>query len=282
MIDLRGKPIAITGASSGIGAATALACAKAGMPVAIAARRRDKLETVAEVIRTSGGRVLVVECDVARPEDCERFIDETVREFGSIYAVYANAGYGVEVPIHDMSDRAMRDIFETNFFGTLSTIRPALKYMLKNKGEGPRAKHKGHVLLCSSCVAKMTLPWYGAYSATKAAQNHISRAMRLELEPQGIHVSSVHPIGTRTEFYEQVKGRTGVAKLVEHTPDAMLQSAEFVAAVTVRGMRRETPPPEIWTGFKGHFVRFGMSVTTFVPRVGDFFIRGMVKKRLGR
>lgn len=280
MIDLRDKPIAITGASSGIGAATAIACARAGMPVAIGARRRDKLDAVADRIRSVGGRVLAVECDVSRPADCERFIDAAASEFGSLYAVYANAGYGVEVPIHEMSDQQMRDIFETNFFGTLSTIRPAMKYMQKNPGVGPRGEHKGHVLICSSCVAKMTLPWYGAYSATKAAQNHISRAMRLELEPLGIHVSSVHPIGTRTEFFDQVKGRTGVAKLVEHTPDHFLQSPDFVADLTVRCLRR--PVPEVWTGVKGHFVRFGMSVTTFLPRVGDFFIRGMVKKRLAR
>lgn len=275
MIDLRNKPIAITGASSGIGAATALACAKAGMPVAIAARRRDKLEAVAARIREAGGRVLVVECDVSVAEDCERFIEATVKEFGSIYAVYANAGYGVEHPIHEMTDRQMRDIFETNFFGTMSTIRPALAHMMKSS-QSPR----GHVLICSSCVAKMPLPWYGAYSATKAAQNHIARAMRLELEPMGVHVSSVHPIGTRTEFFDQVKGRTGVSQLVEHTPDALLQSPDFVAALTVKCLRK--PVPEVWTGMKGHFVRFGMAVTMFVPRVGDFFVRGMVKKRLRR
>ncbi|MGE3109408.1 MAG: SDR family NAD(P)-dependent oxidoreductase [Phycisphaerales bacterium] len=275
MIDLSGKPIAITGASSGIGAATALACARAGMPVAISARRRDRLDAVATRIRAEcpGARVFVQECDVAVPGECEGFVDAAAREFGGLYAVYANAGYGVEAPIHEMTDRQMRDIFETNFFGTLATVRPALAHMMKSSGV-PR----GHVLICSSCVAKMPLPWYGAYSATKAAQNHISRAMRLELEPQGIHVSSVHPIGTRTEFFDQVKGRTGVSKLVEHTPDRLLQSADFVAGVTVRCLRR--PVPEVWTGAKGHFVRFGMSVTTFLPRVGDFFIRGMVNKRL--
>src|SRR5215468_7974592 len=97
--DLRGKPIAITGASSGIGAATAIECARAGMPVAIGARREDKLREVAELVRRAGGagtRVITVVIDTCKPEDCRRFVDATVAEFGSIYSVFANAGYSVE------------------------------------------------------------------------------------------------------------------------------------------------------------------------------------------
>lgn len=269
-ISLAGKPIAIAGASSGIGAATAIACARAGMPVAISARRVDKLERVADEIRKGGGRVHVCQVDVTKVEDCRRFVEETIGAFGSIYAVYANAGYGLELPVNEMTDAQMRDIFETNFFGTMNTIAPALPHMLKAGA--------GHVLICSSCVAKMALPFYGAYSATKAAQNHIARAMRLELRRTGVQVSSIHPIGTKTEFFDQVKDRNGAADLIEHTPDTFMQTPGFVAKCTVKCLRR--PVPEVWTGFSGKFVRFGMSVTTLFPGMGDFFIRGMVDRRL--
>lgn len=271
-IDLKGRPIAITGASSGIGAATALACARAGMPVAISARRADKLQTVAARIRDAGGRVHVSSVDVTHPEDCERFIDETVKAFGSVYGVYANAGFGVEAAVHQMSEGQLRDIFETNFFGTMNTIRPAIPHLMKARA--------GHVLICSSCLARMPIPYYGAYSATKAAQHHIGRAMRLELEPFGIRVSTVHPIGTKTEFFDQVKERTGAAELIEHTPDTFMQTPDFVAACTVRCLRH--PKPEVWTGINGRFVRFGMSVTALLPRAGDFFVRGMVARRMAQ
>jgi 3-oxoacyl-[acyl-carrier protein] reductase len=276
-IDLAGKPIAITGASSGIGAATALACARAGMPVALGARRADRLAQLVEQIKREGGRAIAVAMDVARPEDCRRLIDETVREFGSIYSVYANAGYGAEYAVHDMTDAQMRDIFEVNFFGTLSTIRPAIEHMLKAPHPLPD-QLRGHILICSSCVARMALPYYSAYSATKAAQAHIGRAMNLELRPHGIRVSTVHPIGTKTEFFHQVKHKSGVHRLVEHTSERFMQTPEFVARCTVACLRR--PRPEVWPGFRGRFVRFGMSICTLFPRVTDFAVRKMVDERL--
>src|SRR5882724_761167 len=126
MIDLTGKPIAITGASSGIGRATAIACAAAGMPVALGARRVEKLESAVREITAAGGRAIAVPTDVDKPEDCRRLVDRTVAEFGSIYAVFANAGYGFEKAMADTTDAELRAIFETNFFGTMNTIRPAM------------------------------------------------------------------------------------------------------------------------------------------------------------
>src|SRR5262249_55651912 len=126
-IDLTGKPIAITGASSGIGLATALACARAGMPVALAARREDRLSAAVEKIRATGGKAIAVRTDVDKPEDCRALVERTVSEFGSIYAIFANAGYGAFMPIATTPDEDLRAIFETNFWGTLNTIRPALE-----------------------------------------------------------------------------------------------------------------------------------------------------------
>jgi short-subunit dehydrogenase len=265
-IDLRNKPIAITGASSGIGAATALACAAAGMPVAIGARRADKLDSVVKRIRANGGRAIAIPMDVADPAQCRTLIDATVSEFGSLYAVYANAGYGVEKPVHEMTDDEVRIMFEINFFGTLNTIRPAIEHMRRAAAPTGRGL-RGHVLICSSCLGKMFLPYFSVYSATKAAQNHIGRAMNLELRPERIAVSTVHPISTRTEFFETVEKLSGNGHMIEHSPEMFTQSADFVARCTTACLR--SPRPEVWTGFAGHFVRFGMSVNTLIPRLAD-------------
>src|SRR4051812_272404 len=121
-VDLTGKPIAITGASSGIGLATAIACAAAGMPGALGARREDRLTEAVEKIQAKGGKAIAVRMDVDKPEDCRALVERTVAEFGSIYAVFANAGYGAHMPVATTPDADIRAMFETNFWGTLNTI----------------------------------------------------------------------------------------------------------------------------------------------------------------
>jgi NAD(P)-dependent dehydrogenase (short-subunit alcohol dehydrogenase family) len=264
---LQGRPIAITGASSGIGLSTALACARAGMPVALGARRIDRLNTLAAEITAAGGRAIAVEVDVTKPDDCRRLIDRTVEAFGSIYAVFANAGYGFEAPVHEVSDEQLRAIFETNFFGTLNTIRPALERMLPAKS--------GHILICSSCIAKIGIPFLGPYCATKGAQNLIGRAMRHELAPLGIYVSTVHPVGTRTEFFNK-PGAFGPDAMPSRAPDAFMQSPERVANAIVRCLRRRPPPAEVWTSLPA---RLGFATLNAFPGAADFVFRRFVARR---
>jgi short-subunit dehydrogenase len=257
--DLTNLPIAITGASSGIGMATAIACARAGMPVALAARRADKLEALAKQIRREGGRAIAVQVNVDNPADCETLIQRTVAEFGSVYAVFANAGYGAETPITTSSDADVRAMFETNFFGTLNTIRPALPHLL--------AAGRGHILICSSCLSKLALPWHAVYSATKAAQDHIGRSLYVELRPRGIAVSTVHPIGTTTEFFEQSAARSHGAQPVARdarTPRFMMQPPERVANAIMKSLRR--PRSEVWTSLP---VRTAFAFLSAFPGLRD-------------
>jgi len=264
-IDLTGKPILITGASSGIGRETAFHCAKAGMPVVLAARRIDKLNDAVARITGEGGRAIAVPLNVDDPAACTAAVEVCVSEFGSVYSVFANAGYGIEAPVHETSDQMFRAIFETNFYGTLNIIRPALEHM--------KPAHQGHILICSSCLAKFAVPYYSAYSATKAAQNHIGRAMNIELRPHGIRTSTVHPIGTRTEFFETAaRNSADGTTMSEHTPKAFMQRPSTVARAVVRCLRR--PRPEVWTSLPVHL---GMSIATFTPRISDYFLRRMLK-----
>jgi NAD(P)-dependent dehydrogenase (short-subunit alcohol dehydrogenase family) len=265
-IDLRGKPIAITGASSGIGRATALACAAAGMPVVVGARRLPHLESLVAAIRAQGGRAEAIACDVDNPADGERLVARTVESFGSIYSVFANAGYGLEGAAMDLTDEQYEAIIRTNFFGTLRTIRPALPYFRKAGG--------GHVLICSSCVSKMGLPYHGAYSASKALQDHVGRAMRLELAPEGILVSTIHPIGVCTEFSERVSEKAGGERRAVRTPESMKQPPELIADFIVRCLRK--PRGEVWTHTP---TRLGMGVLTIFPGLADWYLARRLRRQ---
>lgn len=269
-IDLTNKPIAITGASAGIGLATALACARAGMPVALAARREDLLRDAVAKINAlfPGGRAIAVVCDVTKPDDCARLIDETVRAFGSIHAVFANAGYGVECKAHEMSDQALREIFECNFYGTLNTIRPALPHFLNQK--------RGHVLICSSAMSKVTIPLMFAYAATKSAQDHLGRAMRIELESAGVNVSTIHPIGTHTEFSKVLREKGGGKPRSAETSIKFKQTPEQVADAIVACLRR--PKGEVWTSLP---TRLLIALGTACPPLVDAILRRRYHKRGG-
>jgi short-subunit dehydrogenase len=268
-IDLRGRPIAITGASSGIGRATALACARAGMPVVVGARRRAALDAVVAEVRAAGGKAEAVVCDVDREEDCRGLIARAEEAFGPVYAVFANAGYGLEGPADALTDDQLHAIIRTNFFGTLWTVRAALPSM--------RRSGRGHVLICSSCVSKMGLPYHAAYSATKAMQDHFGRALRVELAEgggRGIHVSTVHPIGVRTEFSERVAERTGGERRAVRTPESMKQDPASIAGMILRGLER--PRGEIWTHWP---TRLGMAVLTAMPGLCDWYLARRLRRQ---
>ena len=268
-IDLTGKPICITGASSGIGRATALACAGAGMPVVINARREDRLAAVAKEIADLGGRAVVSVGDVTDRGAMDAMVACCIAEFGSIYAVFANAGYGLDKPVHLTDERTMRDMFETNYWGTMQAIWAALPRMMEARS--------GHVVICSSTIAKIALPGCGAYCATKAAQNMIGRAMNLELKHRGVHTTTVHPVGTRTEFFgvASAKSKTAHPTLDQHAPKWLMQPPEAVARGVVRALRR--PVPEVWPSWSWA-VRLGLGITTAFPRLADLGTKRMVHR----
>lgn len=267
-IDLAGKPIAITGASSGIGAATAIACAAAGMPVALGARREDRLRELVGRIEAAGGRAIAVACDVDKPEDSERLVGATVEAFGSVYSVFANAGYGFESRVLEMTAERIEAIFRTNFYGTMHLVWAA----------GPRMVEagSGHILMCSSCLSKLSVPLYAAYSASKAMQDHFGRALRLELAGTGVLCSTVHPVQTRTEFSEQTTANSG-GRSVMTGSGGHSQSADTVADAIVRCLRK--PRGEVWTS---QGTRLGFALATAWPGLADRVIAREWRKRAAK
>lgn len=287
-ISLERKPIAITGASSGIGAATARACVAAGMPVALMARRQDRLEALSASLeaadaetpyragphaRNTRPRVITFVGDVRDPAACNHFIATAERELGGLHAVFANAGYGEEMPTADTTEAAILEMFETNFLGSVRVAQAALPDMLR--------RDAGHLLLCSSCLSKMGVPRYAAYCISKSAQDHWCRALRAELAATGVKVSSVHPVGTSTEFFETASARTqrsgGTATLLDRSSARFMQPPERVAAAVVRCLRR--PRGEVWTS---RAMRLTLALGIAMPGLADAALARMYKARSAR
>lgn len=265
--DLKDKAIAITGASSGIGRATALACMHAGMTVAVMARREQPLRDLERHANEHRTRVLVFTGDVADDDTNARFIDTAETQLGPLHAVFANAGYGFEKPVLDCTDREIRDIFEVNFWGSLSVLRHAAARM--------KDRRAGHLLWCSSCVSKIGLPMYGPYCATKAAQDHLARAMRHELRDSGVHVSSVHPVGTKTSFFDEAAQRSGgKLTLMGGLNDVNAQTPETVARAVVRCLHK--PRGEVWTSTS---TRVALALATAFPGLTDAALAALIDAR---
>lgn len=260
--ELRQKVICITGASAGIGKATALACAREGMRVVVSARREDRLTELSDQINAAGGEAIPVVCDVASDEQVNTLVQRTLDHFGQLDAVLANAGYGLEQASATFNEHDWRQIFEVNFWGTMRVIGASAPIL--------QAQGHGHILITSSCLSRFTLPYYSAYSATKASQTQVARSMRLELAPDGIDVSVVHPIATRTEFFDKTAKASGTEHVgvPQHAPKMFVQPPERVAKAIVKCLRK--PVPEVWTS---HLTRVGVSLMVLFPWFPDMLFK---------
>jgi NADP-dependent 3-hydroxy acid dehydrogenase YdfG len=252
--------IAITGASAGIGRATALRLARDGASVALCARRRDRLDSVAAEIVAAGGKALPVIADVTSSGDMDMFVETTVRTFGRLDVMMCNAGLGIYGEVDRMPPDQMRELMDVNYFGTYYAIRAALPVF--------RQQQHGHTIVVSSIVGQRGIPFMGAYSATKFAQVGLAECLRAELRGTGLHVSIVYPISTETEFFDVMMRRSGFATRA-HGPR---QSAAHVAESIARAIAR--PVPEVYP----HRLSKGLAVLNAVaPGFCDW-----LTKRWGR
>lgn len=253
----------ITGASSGIGAATAVACAAAGMDIVLAARRADRLEAVADRVRAAGRAATCVPADVTDPASDDELLAAAAALPGGLDVVFANAGYGLDRDLLETEDAQLRGLFETNVFAAHRLLVAAAERLRA-------AERPGHLLSCSSCLARFTLPGSAAYAASKAAQASLATGLRLELRGTGIAVSSVHPVTTRTEFFDVAAGggaEDGTSRL--RGPARWLaQPPDRVARAVVACLRR--PRPEVWTSAP---TRWGAGMMVAMPRLGDAICR---------
>jgi NADP-dependent 3-hydroxy acid dehydrogenase YdfG len=232
-VEPRGAVVAITGASAGIGWASALAFARAGSRLALAARRVDRLQALAAEVRALGSEALVMAVDVVSPADVRRFVEATVERFGRLDVMVNNAGSGVRGFVDETPVEDYRRLMEVNYLGTVHGCQAALPVM-KRQG-------RGVIINVSSIVGHRALAGGAAYAATKAAQISLTESLRLELRGTGIAACSVHPVSTETEFAD-VAARASAGR--KGGPVGPRQSADAVARAIVGCARR--PRPEVY------------------------------------
>jgi NADP-dependent 3-hydroxy acid dehydrogenase YdfG len=187
---LAGRGGVVTGASSGIGAATARALAAAGMAVVVGARRAERLAALCSEIRAAGGTADFVVTDLRVEAQVTALVDHAAVRFGRLDALVNNAGAGVVRLVEEGRTEEWRMILETNVLGTLVACRAALRHML------PRGT--GDILNLTSVSAREAWPYMAAYAGSKAAVHVVSQALRREVAERGVRVMTVavHNIGT--------------------------------------------------------------------------------------
>ncbi len=256
-MDLRNAVIAITGGSAGIGRATAERVARAGACVAICARSMERLQPVAAAIERAGGRALPVAADVAREPDMQTFVARAVETFGRLDVMICNAGFGVAGTIDDVDGALMRKLIDVNYLGTYYAARAAMRVF--------RRQRRGHLIMVSSIVGRRGVPYMGPYAATKCAQAGLAESMRAELAGTGIHVTTVFPVSTETEFFD-VMERESAAKVTRAAGPS--QTAVEVADAIARAI--EHPAVEVYPYSKARALVW---LNAVAPAFTDRFVR---------
>jgi short-subunit dehydrogenase len=258
---LAGKRVLVTGASQGIGRALCVAAAKRGCKVLAAARSRELLDELAAEVRAAGGTIETVVADVTSPADRQAMVDAAVRHFGGLDILVNNAGIGATGHFVETAAETLRQIFETNFFGTTETTRAFLP--LLKKGDQPA------IVNISSVVGRRALPARSLYSASKFAVAGFSEAIRAELAKDGIDVTVVNPGLTQTNFSKNMLEQKARMPL-DHLRG---MTSEAVAEATLRAV--EKGKYEVTLTRNG---RLMVLAARFVPWLVDFFARKTVRE----
>jgi uncharacterized protein len=241
-MDIKGKIAIVTGASSGIGEATAREFGREGGKVVIAARRVDKLQALAQEINAmgNGAECLVVQADLSKLEDIQSMIDQTLKKFGRIDILVNNAGFGRLDWLENLDPiKDIRAQIDVNVMGVIQTTRLVLPVMIKQRS--------GSIINMCSMAGLVGTPTYTIYAASKHAVHGFSEALRREVKPWGIDISMIYPGGVSTEFGQHagIKRKTKAT-----TPKFLLLTAEDVARAVVKLVRRPRPMwiiPWLWS-----------------------------------
>jgi len=187
------KTAIVTGASSGIGKATAIALAEKGWNLVLAARRPHELEDTAALCRAQGAGCLSVPADVSNADQCSSLVEKALAEFGAVHLLVNNAGFAIFDSISEASTTNLTDMMNTNYFGTVYCVKAVLPHMIGNR--------RGAIVNIGSISGIMGFAGMGGYSASKFALAGFTEALRDELKDSGVTVSLICPGTTNTPFF---------------------------------------------------------------------------------
>ena len=259
-MNLAEKVVLITGASSGIGRATAILTGKARSPVIIAARRMDRLTQVASEIESAGGKVLAIQTDIADELQVAAMVDKALQHFGRIDVLVNNAGIGLYATVDETTPEQMQKLWRVNYMGTFYAIKHVLPVM--------RKQESGQIVVVASMSGRRGAKFKSAYCATKFAQIGLLESLRMELTNTNIKCTLIFPGGTQTEFFEVIENPAQRDVRLYGS----IQTAEQVAAEILKAI--ENPRSEVITQRLG---RLQLLLNAFSPDLADWLV-GKYKK----
>ncbi len=221
-MQLTGKTALVTGGTKGIGAATAIALAREGANVAISGRHHDaEAQQVKKEIETLGRRCEIVVADCAKPADCTRSVEETVKKLGGIDVLVHSAGGAVNGGLLELTPQAWNDAFDVHVHAIFHLCRAAIPHM--------RPKKEGAIITISSTAGKLATPSNIAYQAVKGAIPHITRGLAREFAGDNIRINCVAPGVVRTRFHEKMSPEQKKLNLEQRIPLRREGTTEQVA-----------------------------------------------------
>lgn len=254
--DLRGRVAMITGASSGIGAATALAAARAGMRLVLAARREEALREVAAQAEAAGAEALVCPADMRDVAQIDALAAAALARYGQIDVLVANAGLGYAGPMAQVTDAQLVETVQVNLLGVMRCVRAVLPAMIERR--------RGHIVTVSSVAAGVVSPRSAAYAATKAGVHRFCEGLRREVRHYGLYVTDVLPGVIDTPMTAHIRGM----------PKAPVESVARVIIGALRHPRASIVTPG--------WYRLVLALNAVAPWVVDVFMdREMAKERAG-
>lgn len=255
---VQGARVLVTGASSGIGRATAVAFARAGAHVALLAREEGPLQRLAEELASLPGRRLPVVADVREPEQVRAAVERTVEAFGGVDVLVSNAGVGLTASIAQGRLANMRHVVDVNLFGTVHAVQAVYPHM--------REQRRGVIVIVSSVAGRIAMPYGGVYSATKAGLIALADALRLELAEDGIRVVTVLPGYTSGTSF----GENSLKELHLPGPSRLLRGvpASLVGRKVLEAVERERR--EVYVTFGD---RLAVGLRALLPGLVDWGLR---------
>jgi short-subunit dehydrogenase len=259
---LNEQVIVITGASSGIGLATARAAAKKGAKLLLASRNKEALTEIEQQLSAEGGNVKHIVADVGKREEIQKISDAAIEHFGGFDTWVNNAGVSIYGRLEEVSDEDHHRLFDTNFWGVVYGSLVAAKH-LKNKG--------GAIINLGSVLSDVAIPIQGMYSATKHAVKGFTNAFRIELEDEGadISVTLIKPAAINTPYTQHAKNYTGKAATL---PPPVYQPEEVANAILHAAAN---PKRDIFVGSGGKIMS---NTNRLFPEVMDWVGEKMMIK----